>query len=310
MIFKRLLQWSRLILFLATGLPLAQGQEFSGEATDWNGYVHHTFEVEGRNCRVAVPKDVAEGRPWVWRARFFGHEPQADLALLKEGYHVAYCDVANLFGSPRAVGHWNAFYERMTTEYGFAPKVALEGMSRGGLIIYNWAAANPDKVACLYGDAPVCDFKSWPLGKGSGKGSPATWEQCLKAYGMTEEEALAYDRNPIDQLSPLAKAAVPILHVVGDADEVVLVAENSAIIEERYRQLGGSIQVIHKPGVGHHPHALKDPGPIVAFIRRHSEPNVRLRGNLDNSRVRFEREKKGHVAFIGGSITEMNGYRP
>jgi lysophospholipase L1-like esterase len=39
-------------------------------------------------------------------------------------------------------------------------------------------------------------------------------------------------------------------------------------------------------------------------------PNVHLRGSFDNCRLRFEREKKGHVAFIGGSITEMNGYRP
>ena len=39
-------------------------------------------------------------------------------------------------------------------------------------------------------------------------------------------------------------------------------------------------------------------------------PNVTPRGSLDNSRIRFERDKKGHVAFIGGSITEMNGYRP
>ena len=39
-------------------------------------------------------------------------------------------------------------------------------------------------------------------------------------------------------------------------------------------------------------------------------PNSHLRGTFANCRLRFEREKKGHVAFIGGSITEMNGYRP
>jgi len=38
--------------------------------------------------------------------------------------------------------------------------------------------------------------------------------------------------------------------------------------------------------------------------------NVHLRGSLDNCRIRFERDKQGHVAFIGGSITEMDGYRP
>ncbi|HSJ02933.1 MAG: GDSL-type esterase/lipase family protein [Verrucomicrobium sp.] len=37
---------------------------------------------------------------------------------------------------------------------------------------------------------------------------------------------------------------------------------------------------------------------------------VQFRGNLDQCRVQFEQRKKGRVAFIGGSITEMNGYRP
>lgn len=41
-----------------------------------------------------------------------------------------------------------------------------------------------------------------------------------------------------------------------------------------------------------------------------SNSNIQLRGSLANSKLRFERDKKGHVAFIGGSITEMNGYRP
>jgi lysophospholipase L1-like esterase len=38
--------------------------------------------------------------------------------------------------------------------------------------------------------------------------------------------------------------------------------------------------------------------------------NVQLRGNLDNSRIRFQKDGKGTIAFMGGSITEMNGYRP
>src|SRR5436189_3003434 len=33
--------------------------------------------------------------------------------------------------------------------------------------------------------------------------------------------------------------------------------------------------------------------------------NVQFRGSLANSRLQFERAKKGRVAFIGGSITEM-----
>ncbi|MBI1372776.1 MAG: SGNH/GDSL hydrolase family protein [Phycisphaera sp.] len=39
-------------------------------------------------------------------------------------------------------------------------------------------------------------------------------------------------------------------------------------------------------------------------------PHAVLRGDYTNSRLRFERDKVGHVAWLGGSITEMNGYRP
>ena len=284
--------------------------DFDGLRSNWQGFTRYDFRIQGRRCWVVQPKTVAEGRPWIWRARFFGHEPQLDMALLEQGFHLTYCDVAGLFGNPQAVKHWDAFYQVMTDRYGLAKRPALEGMSRGGLIIYNWAAANPEKVACIYGDAPVCDFKSWPGGKGIGKGGGAVWKECLDAYGLTDAEALNYQGNPIDNLQALAQAQVPLLHVVGDADVVVPVVENTAIVEQRYKELGGSIQVIHKVGVGHHPHSLRDPAPLVVFVLKHTRSNVRFRGNLSNSRFRFEKEKRGHVAFIGGSITEMNGYRP
>lgn len=37
---------------------------------------------------------------------------------------------------------------------------------------------------------------------------------------------------------------------------------------------------------------------------------VQVNGTLDNARLKFISEKKGTVAFLGGSITEMDGYRP
>jgi len=261
-------------IVLAVGSILAAADfccgELPGKQSQWHGFARNDFTHGGRKCILVSPKKAAAGAPWVWRARFFGHEPQADVALLKLGYHIAYCDVGGLFGSPTAVKHWNSFYGMATKEFGLAKKPALEGMSRGGLIIYNWGAANPDKVACLYGDAPVCDFKSWPGGKGNGKGGGGAWQACLKAYGFSEDQALSFKGNPIDNLKPLAEAKIPILHVVGAADVVVPVAENSAIIEERYRKLGGEITVISKPGIGHHPHALKDPKPIVEFVVKHT----------------------------------------
>lgn len=255
--------------FAGFSCPL-QAASFPGKESSWHGYKRFDFVVNQRRCIVVTPQKAATGNPWVWRARFFGHEPQADLALLKHGFHLAYCDVANLFGNPAAVQHWNHFYDYLTREHQFSRKVALEGMSRGGLIIYNWAYHNPEKVSCIYGDAPVCDIKSWPGGKGTGKGSPATWKTCLKAHGLTEAGALEFKGNPVDHLKPLAEKKVPLLHVVGASDQVVPVAENTTILQQRFEQLGGTIQVISKPGIGHHPHSLKDPARIVQFILQHT----------------------------------------
>jgi len=91
---------------------------------------------------------------------------------------------------------------------------------------------------------------------------------------LTEERLAKYRGNPVDNLEPLAHAGVPLLPVAGDADVVVPVAENTAILEARYKQLGGQITVIHKPGVGHHPHSLKEPTPIVDFVVRCVAPHA------------------------------------
>lgn len=238
----------------------------------WNGFTRHTFSVDGCKAWVVDPKNPLPGKPWSWCMEFPDAfvERCAAPKLLEKGFYHVHIEVGNTFGSPGAVKHFNAFYEVLAAR-GFAKKTVLIGLSRGGLYSYRWASENPERVAVIYGDAPVCDFKSWPGGKGKGKGSPGDWAALQSCYGFTNEtQALAYTRNPIDVLEPLAKAHIALIHVVGDADDAVPVAENTAIIEERYKKLGGVIQVIHKPGVGHHPHGLDDCAPVVDFIVKYA----------------------------------------
>ncbi len=241
--------------------PMVTENPWPGKKSSFHSFAQYSFNIEDMKCRVAVPNKLADSSPWVWRARFWGHEPQTDIALLNKGFHIVYAHVAGLYGSPKAVKRWDVFYKYLTESHGFAKKTTLEGMSRGGLIIFNWAAKNPEKVHCIYADAPVCDFKSWP---GINKA-------IMTAYGLTKEQAEEYKGNPVDNLKPLAEARIPLLHVVGDADKVVPVAENTSVIEKRYKELGGQITVLHKKKIGHHPHSLKDPKPIVDFILKHAQ---------------------------------------
>ena len=234
----------------------------------------HDFEVGGRPVTVVCPRDPLPNTPWAWKGEFLNAFPATELALLKRGIHVVYVNYPDRFGCPDAVQKWNALYEFLTSRFEFDKKPALIGLSRGGLYCYQWAIANPEKVACIYGDAPVCDMRSWPGGKGRGRGSPGDWRKCMSAYGFhSEVEAMDYTGNPIDNLSVLAERRIPILHVYGDADDAVPWEENTGVVAERYRQLGGPFEAIAKHGCGHHPHGLDDPSPVVDFIVKHTISN-------------------------------------
>ncbi len=246
------------------------------KTSNFYGFTQTDFKYKNVPCKIVAPKKIAKGKPWVLRARFFGHEPQTDIALLERGFHIAYCDVARFFGNNEAVNRWNVFYDFMA-QNGFSKKVVLEGMSRGGLIVYNWAAENPEKVACVYADAPVLDGASWPGGKGKGKGSESDWKAFKEMYNIaTEEELDNFKGNPIHKIEAIVKGDYPMFHVCGVTDNVVPVDENTRIFEQKIKDKGGNIKIIYKAGVGHHPHSLENPTPIVDFILRATNKKVNL----------------------------------
>jgi pimeloyl-ACP methyl ester carboxylesterase len=232
----------------------------------WNGYDRIDFTLAGRNGVLVVPKTPAPGRPWIWRTEFFDHQPQVDLALLARGWHLVYADLKDMYGSRRSTALMGEFYAHLVTQAQLAPRMVLEGFSRGGLSAFNFAATHPSRVAALYLDAPVLDVRSWPGRDRSSK----EWAQFLEANGLNEQTFAGYRGNPVDRIQSVANAKIPIIVVCGDADTVVPMAENTAVLEKRYRELGGTIEVIVKRGVGHHPHSLEDPTRVVEFLTKHA----------------------------------------
>ncbi len=314
-----LLNWAWLLALLASTLI---NQNVSAET--WQGFNKIEFSVEGRKAFLIEPTKAAPGSPWIWRTEFFGHQPQADIALLNKGFFVAYVEMQNLYGGPLSMVVMDKMHAHVTSEFKLSARAVLEGFSRGGLFALNWAARNPEKVACMYNDAPVCDFTSWPGGKGRGKGSLADWERLKKVYEFNnDEEATKSKLNPIHQIESLAKAKIPLLHVCGATDDVVPIEENSLLVQQRYQALGGSMNVIAKPHCNHHPHSLEDPTRIVNFVLTHTGfadqvtealtpfgyDYFLLRNGLQKCRAKFEQTKLGRVAFLGGSITASNGWR-
>src|SRR5690606_28859879 len=128
-----------MLAVLVTASALTAAEPFPGVRSEWNGFARYDFEVAGKPVLVVAPQSPAPGRPWVWHGEFFGHKPAPDIALLQRGFHVVAMRIPDMLGSPEAVQLWTACYERLTGEFSLAKKVALVGLSRGGLYCYNWA---------------------------------------------------------------------------------------------------------------------------------------------------------------------------
>jgi sialidase-1 len=292
------------------------------KSDQWHGYNRTHFSFEGRNAWIVEPAKPLDGKPWIWNAHFPDWHTEIDSILLSRGFHVVYLNTNDMFGSPEAMQIWDRFYNLMVSEKGFAQQVALEGVSRGGLYVYNWAKRNPLNVSCIYAEGPVCDFKSWPGGKGSGKGSPSDWLAVLKNYRFTEEQAMAFEDNPIDDLGGLASCKVPVFHAIGLNDKIVPNEENSFKLVNNYIRVGGIATVYPMTRgaqklEGHH-YPIEHPEKIADFIHQNSYPVKNAidpskyhvsRSGLVNSYNKFTREKKGRVAFMGGSITEHGAWR-
>jgi len=183
------------------------GSAFTGETTDWHGFDRYDFVLDEqslmitplqapagentgvkdpekghRRCIVVVPKRRAPGHPWSWRGCYWDHQPQAEIELLKRGFHVAYIS-ANATLKPGK--EWDAWYAFLTLHHGLSSKPAMIGMSRGGEYAYTWAAAHPSQVSCIYADNP------------------------------------GLNRKTLGSLGDLAAYDVPLLHVCGSIDPLL-----------------------------------------------------------------------------------------
>lgn len=298
-----------LTLSLLLSLSMA-AQDFPGVKSSWEGCDRYDFKVEGRDALVVIPKEAAPGRPWIWRPAFFGAFPSVDQALLKQGWHLAYYDVTHLYGSPRAVRLSKKFYDYVVPAFNLSDKVVVEGFSRGGYMAFAWAEAYPETVSSLYVDAPVCDITSWP-----GRHQPEFWQGFLEEWVVKDEDVdSGFTGNAIQRLPTIAKAGIPIISVCGGADEGVPYKDNMEKVKAAYEVLGGLVEVIVKPDCGHHPHSLEDPTPVVDFLDMHRgefrlSTNIHHRASLDNSLHKITVGKEATVAFLGGSITEMTGWK-
>jgi pimeloyl-ACP methyl ester carboxylesterase len=286
------------------------------QKSTWNGYARQNFTLNGHAAYVVEPSVAAPGKPWLWRTAWPDYHFEVDLELLRCGYHIVYIEVLDMLGSDPSLDVMDQFYAQVRSQWKLAPKSAIEPNSRGGLHAYRYAARHPERVACILGDVPVMDFKSWPYKRPRSEGN---WPQVLQGYGFKNDaQALAYTGNPIDQLAPIAKAKIPIRHTICLTDRVVPPEENTLEAKRRLRKMGWDLDVVavkeSNDCEGHHfpfPEAFAS----TRFVMNHSDVRpggsefFQLRDGLANSKAQFINKKSGRVVFLGGSITFQGGWR-
>ena len=114
-------------------------------------------------------------------------------------------------------------YYRLLHHAGLSKKVVLEGMSRGAVYVYNRAAANPKKVACVYVDNPLLNMNDWAVKAiQAPKGTNIMFEDFKKAFNLlTDEQVKNFKGGPIDEVKKIVRGNYPSLILCADEDEAV-----------------------------------------------------------------------------------------
>ena len=228
----------------STWLPArSQGSRYNGSRLD--------FTVGQNRAFLLLPAERFSGRaqPWIWYApTFYGKNPDERHAwmftrLLEKRLAIAGVDVGESWGNPEGRRVYTRFHARLVEEHGLSPKACLLPISRGGLMLYNWAAENPRHVQCIGGIYPFVNLLSFSRGLAD----------IANAYSMNEADFRAKIslHNPIDNLRPLAERRVPILHLHGEKDTVLPFEQNSGELGRRYAALGARAEIVIIYGKGH-----------------------------------------------------------
>jgi len=104
-----------LVTFKFYGLSPLMAQ--SPKISQWKNFKRLDFEVVERPARLILPNQALPGNPWVWRARFPEYHSEIDSMLAAKGFHIAYINTDNLYGSPKAMAIWDKFFAHVVDQF-------------------------------------------------------------------------------------------------------------------------------------------------------------------------------------------------
>ena len=238
----------------------------------WNGYSLERFQYEGKDALVVLPREGTSIGRLAVKTEYWDAFPNTEIALLEKGFHLCYIKNETRFALDEDVDRKARFICFLAEKYGLQRRSVPIGMSCGGLWAIKFAARHPDLVSCLYLDAPVLNYMSWPCGFGTASAgiSDKQINEAIQAHGMSGiSELINYRELPLDKIPQLIACKIPVVMVAGDSDQTVPYHENGIYLQKAYAEAGLDICVHLKQGCDHHPHGLEDVSSVVSFIMAH-----------------------------------------
>lgn len=229
--------------------------------------------VRDRMAYIVKPTGTVDAKKrWLWEFPFWlgindgfdnlQHRNYVEAAL-DAGFHLAGIEIGVSCGSPNAAEVCQAFHDHVVAQYGLNKRARIMGQSHGGLMAYGWAFRNPHCVERIIGICPATDFRTWPTLNNVINFPPEGLKYPLTLEQLTQRVA---EFNPVDNLAPLAKSGVKILHIHGDKDDIVPMDANSTELARRYRELGGQAEIVVLEGLDHGGKVLYESKPLLKFL--------------------------------------------
>ncbi len=237
----------------------------------WNGFHCEKFQFEDHDAIVVHPR---QANGWLAiKTVYWDAFPKAiEVPLLEQGFHLCFVKNDTRWGLESDVDRQARFIRYVQQKWELKEQCVPVGMSCGGLMGIKLAAKYPELIKCLYLDAPLLNYMSYPCGFGAVAPGVSDLLEMLNALKLRNiSELLCYRQMPMHRLDALVASRIPAVMVVGDSDRVVPYCENGILLEQAYQAAGIDLEVYTKKGGDHHPHGLEDPTPALQFILKYCQ---------------------------------------
>lgn len=229
---------------------------------------------ENQNFSIVFPTQKAGDAPWL--LKFDNDISLCDSILLEKGFHIVSFNYneSNINNKQLLI---NDFYKYISNQYQLSNKLSVKINGDKSDVILKWAFDNPEIISSIY----------------------------IESLSLKSDELQNLEIN----LTKLKNLNIPIIGKNSTSDD-----NNSIkLLYDLYSKLGGIIQITNGISIDEEKQ-ITDSECIADFIVRNREEykknhHITFRSDLNNSFYRFHKEKEGCVAFLGGSITEMIGWR-